>query len=63
MRFPALSQNHVRFFFEKNVGPISKVVELLKDEKEKLAEFRERFSKIIATYFEDNSVKQDFLLN
>jgi len=63
MRFQALSPQHQRLFFEKNVGPIEKLVERLAGEPEKLASFRRELEALIGLYFEDNHLLQGFLLS
>jgi len=63
MRFQTLSVQHQRVFFEKNVGPIEKLVERLAGEQEKLGAFRRELEALISLYFEDNHLRQDFLLS
>ncbi|MBX3220156.1 MAG: class I SAM-dependent methyltransferase [Labilithrix sp.] len=62
MRFPMLSPQHFRIFIEENVGPFTRVVKTLEGEASKLASFRRELEQIAAVYFEDNVVRQDFLL-
>ncbi|MGR8949697.1 MAG: class I SAM-dependent methyltransferase [Gammaproteobacteria bacterium] len=63
MFFPTLSPTHLRLFMEANVGPMEKLVESLKNEPEKLAALRGEFEALAATYFEDNVLRQDFLMS
>ncbi len=63
MYFQILSPQHQRVFLETNVGPISKLVEGLgKTDPAKLAAFRSDLEHLMALYFDDNRIKQDFLL-
>jgi SAM-dependent methyltransferase len=64
MWFPALSPAHFRANFEKTAGPVIKLVEALtgKDDA-KLAEFRKDFEALIAEYYRDNLVHQDYLIS
>lgn len=62
MWHPALSLAHLRVFMEANAGPVSRLVELLADEPERLARFRTEFENLASGYFEDNFVRQDFLM-
>jgi SAM-dependent methyltransferase len=59
----ALSPEHCRANFERTAGPIRKVVESLHDtDPERLASFRREYAAIAAEYFEDNLVRQDYLM-
>lgn len=62
MRSPALSHAHFRNFAERGAGPVMRLVAALKDDPAKLATFRSEFDGLIAEYFHDNHVRQDFLL-
>jgi SAM-dependent methyltransferase len=63
MRVPALSPQHYRSFLEKTAGPLIKVVESLSvSDPEKLAAFRSEYEALIAEYYEENLVRQDYLL-
>jgi SAM-dependent methyltransferase len=60
---PTLSTAHFRENFEKTAGPVIKLVEVLSaSDQAKLAEFRCDFEALIAEYFADNLVRQDYLL-
>ena len=63
MHFPTLSPAHLRLFMEANIGPMEKLVESLQAEPEKLAAFRQEFEELAATYFENNTLRQDFLMS
>lgn len=59
---PALSPQHFRVLFE-SAGPMRKVVESLTDkEPEKLAALRKEIEAVVAEYFENNTVRQDYLM-
>jgi SAM-dependent methyltransferase len=63
MLIPALSPQHYRSFLETTAGPIIKVVESLSaSDPEKLRAFRGEYETLIAEYYEDNMVRQDYLL-
>ncbi len=63
MRVPALSPQHFRRNIERTVGPIVKLVETLSaSEPAKLAAFRNEYDAVLADYYEDNTVRQDYLL-
>lgn len=63
MRFPALSPGHARRFMERNAAPVTRIVQLLTGEPARLAAFRAEFDTLIAGYFRDNVVRQDFLMS
>jgi ubiquinone/menaquinone biosynthesis C-methylase UbiE len=62
MSIPALSVAHFRLFMEKSVGPMQKLVESLAEEPEKLAAVRAEFDALARQYYEDNVVRQDYIL-
>jgi SAM-dependent methyltransferase len=63
MLVPALSPQHVRSVTERTAGPLVKLVELLEaDDPAKLATFRREYDAILSEYYEDNIVRQDFLM-
>jgi SAM-dependent methyltransferase len=62
VRFPALSPAHCRVFMEQNVGPVTKLTKVLEGEPDKLASLRREFEDLIACYFENNTVRQDYLV-
>lgn len=63
MRFPILSPAHMRLFTERNAGPVSKLVEALAAEPDVLASFRAEFEALVAEYYRDNVVYQDYLMS
>lgn len=63
MRFQALSVSHFRLFIEANVGLIMKLVESLeRSDPAKLVTFRREFEDLALQYFEENTIRQDFLM-
>jgi hypothetical protein len=62
MYFPALSLGHYRLFMERSVGPMQKLVENLSGDAAKLSAMRAEFEAMVAPYFHDNVVRQDYLL-
>jgi len=62
MTVPALSLEHYRLFMETSVGPIQKLVEGLAGDPQKLAAIRAEFDDLMAPYFTDNLMRQDYLL-
>jgi hypothetical protein len=63
MLFPALSLQHYRRQIEQTAGPMIKLVQSLTDsDPERLAQFRREYEKLVAPYFENNVVRQDYLI-
>ena len=63
MRVPALSLQHNRTAMEKTAGPILKLVEsLTASDPARLETFRREFEATVADYFEDNVLRQDYLI-
>ena len=62
MAFPALSIAHYRAFMERSVGPMQKLVENLAGQPQKLSAVRAEFDTLVAPYYFDNVVHQDYLL-
>src|SRR5436309_7321352 len=63
MRVPALSLQHNRSAIEKTAGPILKLVEsLTATDPARLETYRREFEATVADYFEDNVVRQDYLI-
>lgn len=64
MKFQTLSVQHQRLFFERNIGPLQVLVSKLSaTDPGQLAELRAKLEELIARYFEDNHLRQDFLLS
>jgi SAM-dependent methyltransferase len=63
MLVPALSPQHSRRMAERTIGPMVKLVEFLTStDPARLATFRREYEGIVADYFEDNFVRQGYLL-
>jgi SAM-dependent methyltransferase len=62
MHVPALSLGHFRFFMERSVGPLQKLVESLAADAPGLAALRAEFEALAAGYFVDNVIRQSYLL-
>ena len=63
MLVPALSLPQHRLFTEKTAGPIVKLVErLTTTDPGRLATFRREYDALSAEYFEDNVIRQDYLI-
>jgi SAM-dependent methyltransferase len=62
MVFQILSVAHYRAFMELNIGPMTKLVQSLQADPQKLAAFRREIEDLASLYFSDNLLKQDFLL-
>ena len=61
--FHVLSTAHQRLAMEASVGPIMRVVKTLSaSDPEKLAAFRAEFDGLLAQYFDDNRLRQDYLM-
>ena len=63
MRMPMLSPQHGLAFMEHNVGPVARLTKALEGAPEKLASLRREFEALITLYFEDNAMRQDYLLS
>ena len=63
MLFPALSEQHYRLFMEKSFGPAQKLLaQLDASDPGKAASLRREMEELAALYFEDNRLRQDYLL-
>lgn len=62
MVFPALSPQHYRKSIEETLGPVVKLVATLQNEPAKLASFRKELDNFVACYFENNRVRQHYLM-
>jgi SAM-dependent methyltransferase len=60
---PTLSLQHHRAMMERTAGPAIKLVESLSaTDPQKLAAFRSQYEAMVSEYFEDNAVRQSYLL-
>ena len=63
MLFPALSLKHYVAFLERTVGPMIKLVQSLgQSDPARLAEFRREYEELARPYFENNLLRQGYLL-
>ena len=63
MTVPALSPQHYRANFERTAGPVRKLVDTLSGTDDaKLEAFRREYEALLSDYYEDNIVRQDYLL-
>lgn len=62
MMFPTLSPQHYRKGIEETLGPVARLVATLKDEPARLAAFRAELDGFIAPYFQDNVLRQHYLM-
>jgi 2-polyprenyl-3-methyl-5-hydroxy-6-metoxy-1,4-benzoquinol methylase len=63
MLVPSLSPQHNRAMTERTAGPVIKLVETLTaTDPARLAELRREYDAMVSEYFEDNVVRQDFLM-
>ena len=64
MVFQMLSVQHQRLFFERNIGPLGMLVRSLEgSDPTRLEALRAEVEALVSRYFEDNHVRQDFLLS
>ena len=59
---PQLSIGHARIMFERTIGPVTKLVFMLESQPERLAQLRTEVEALVATIFEDNHLRQHFLM-
>ncbi|MGI0148357.1 MAG: class I SAM-dependent methyltransferase, partial [Thermoplasmata archaeon] len=52
---------HYRHLVEKSGGPVVRLVQALKDNPARWAEFRREYDEIVGQFFDRNVVRQDFL--
>ena len=63
MLVPALSVPNYRDHIERTAGPMLKLVESLSaSDPARLAQFRRDYDALVAPYFENNIVRQDYLM-
>ena len=59
---PALSPQHYRRMIEQSGGPVVRLLQALKEDPARLAQFRRDYDELVAQYFDGNFVRQDFLM-
>jgi len=63
MAVPALSPAHYREMFEKSAGPVIRIVETLgSSDPDRLRQFRSEVEALVTDYFDDNVVRQGYLM-
>lgn len=62
MMLPALSVRHYRLNMELTAGPFVKLVQMLSDQPDKLAAIRAQVEAAVQPYFQQNRVRQGFLM-
>lgn len=62
MQVPALSAAHVRQLYERFYGPTIRIVNALKGEATKLAEWRRAFDELTEHFLVDNVVRAEYLI-
>lgn len=63
MSVPTLSPQHFRANLERTAGPLIKLVGALSaSDPQRLAQFRRDYENLVAEYYADNLVRQDYLL-
>ena len=63
MLVPALSVHNYRDHIERTAGPMLKLVESLSaTDPAKLAQYRREYDALVMPYFENNQIRQDYLL-
>ena len=62
MTIPALSVQHQRLAAEKSGGAVVRLIASLQNDPAKLEQFRKEYDVLASEYFEDNLVRQDFLI-
>jgi len=63
MMVPALTIQNYRDHIERTAGPMLKLVEMLSaNDPDRLAQFRREYEALAEPYFENNIVRQDFLM-
>jgi len=59
---PALSPQHYRRLIEQSGGQVVRLMQALNDDPARQAEFRREFDGVVSQYFDNNVVRQDFLM-
>ncbi len=58
----ALSPQHYRRMIEQSGGPVVRLLQSLKEDPARLAQFRREYDALVGQYFDGNVVRQDFLM-
>jgi hypothetical protein len=59
---PALSLAHFRAAQEATIGPLTKLVDSLKSDADKLSQLRAEFDTLAADIFEENTIRMPYLM-
>lgn len=62
MLYPALSLGHYAAMIEQNIGPITAIVAMKSGDAAALAAFRTEFRELSEPYFQDNLIRQSYLM-
>src|SRR5216683_4991456 len=62
MLIPALSPSHPRVASEKSSGSMARLVATLQGDPAKMEQFRREYDALAGEYFEDNYLRQDYLI-
>jgi len=62
MAIPALTPKHLRLFQEAKAGPFIRAVQVLQQEPERLAAWRNEMDEVLGEYLHDNIVRHEYLL-
>jgi hypothetical protein len=60
---PSLGPSHFRAFVERYAGPVLRVVQTLQGDPAGLEAFRKEFDALAVKYFDENFVRQDYLMS
>jgi hypothetical protein len=60
---PALSPRHIRNMWESALGPLARILLALADQPAKAAQLRAELDALIGEYFDDNQLRQHFLMS
>lgn len=59
---PTISPQHLSLFLETTVGPLAKLVQMLKDDQVKLKAFRSELLQLVSEFFVNNTVRQHYIM-
>jgi SAM-dependent methyltransferase len=63
LRMPVLSPRHARLWMEANIGPVGRTAKALESDIPKRERYRVELESLISVYFEDNVLREDYLLS